>query len=52
MKKSIIKQNVGIDISKDGFKVCFSAMSEFWKMTIKGSRTFSNNLRGFKEFFE
>jgi transposase len=52
MEKSIIKQNVGIDISKDDFKICFSVMSEFGKMTIKGSRTFSNNLRGFKEFLE
>jgi transposase len=52
MEKSNIKQNVGIDISKDDFKVCYSVMSEFGKMTIKGSRTFSNNLRGFKEFFE
>jgi transposase len=52
MEKSIIKQNVGIDISKDDFKICYSEMSEFGKMTIKGSHTFSNNLQGFKEFFE
>jgi transposase len=52
MEKSIIKQNVGIDISKDDFKVCYSVMSEVGKTTIRGSRTFCNGFKGFNEFFE
>jgi transposase len=52
MEKSIIKQNVGIDISKDDFKACYSVMSEVGKTTIRGSRTFNNGLKGFTMFFE
>jgi len=53
MKKSkTIKQNVGIDISKDDFRVCFYALSEDGKRRIKGSRKFKNSLSGFKEFLK
>jgi hypothetical protein len=51
MKKEIIKQNVGIDIVKDDFKVCLSVMSSDLRITVKGSRTFSNSEKGFVDFF-
>jgi transposase len=50
MEKDIIKQNVGIDISKDDFKVCFSVMHSNLQIKILGSRTFVNSYTGFKEF--
>ena len=53
MKKSkIIKYNVGIDISKDDFRVCFYALFDCGKRSIKGSRKFKNTLSGFKEFLK
>lgn len=52
--KQVIKQNVGVDISKDDFKVCFYQLSMNKKMiqkqTVKGSRTFKNTLNGFEKF--
>jgi transposase len=50
MKKEIIKQNVGIDIAKDDFKVCLSVLGSDLRMVIKGSRTFNNNEKGFADF--
>jgi len=53
MKKSkIIKYNVGIDISKDDFRVCFYALFDCGKRSIKGSRKVKNTLSGFKEFLK
>ena len=43
----IIKQNVGIDISKDDFKVSFWQLKSDQSTRIKGTRTFKNNLSGF-----
>lgn len=43
-----VKYCVGIDISKDEMAVCFSQMDGQQRITIKGSRKFSNNLRGWK----
>jgi transposase len=43
-----VKYCVGIDISKDEMAVCFSQMDGQQHITIKGSRKFSNNLRGWK----
>ena len=53
-KKSIkvIKQNVGVDISKDDFKVCFYHLDQNGHKFIKGSRTFKNTLAGFLEFMK
>jgi transposase len=52
MKRQVIKQNVGVDISKDDFKVCFYQLLIDSKMKqqqrIKGSKTFKNTLPGFK----
>lgn len=50
MKPKVIKQNVGVDISKDDFKVCFYQLSEDQRQSIKGTRTFNNTLKGFNEF--
>jgi len=50
MKTSVIKQNVGNDISKDDFKVCFYQLKSDQKRKIQGSRTFKNNLSGFAAF--
>ena len=52
MEKDIIKQSVGIDIAKDDFKVCFSVMNQKMQIKVRGSRTFANNFKGFKEFLE
>jgi Transposase and inactivated derivatives len=43
-----VKYCVGIDISKDEMAVCFSQMDGQQRITIKGSRKFGNNLRGWK----
>jgi transposase len=48
MKKEMIKQNVGIDVAKDDFKVCFSMMSMEMNVVVKGSRTFKNTVAGFE----
>lgn len=50
MKIKILKQHIGIDISKDDFKVCFMQQKDNGKIKIKGSRTFSNKLIGYKAF--
>jgi len=48
----VIKQNVGVDISKDDFKVCFYRLDSNGRKYIKGSRTFKNTLAGFREFLK
>lgn len=48
--KTIIKQVVGIDIASKKFDVCFYEQSETGKCTIKGTRSFANNLEGFKNY--
>lgn len=48
MSIKVIKQNVGIDISKDDFKVCFYQLWSNGQQKIKGSRTFKNSLNAFK----
>jgi len=52
IKKSveIIKQNIGLDMSKDDFKVCFYQLDQNSRKMIKGSRTFKNTLAGFTSF--
>jgi transposase len=50
MKKEFIKQNVGIDITKDDFKVNFSVMTSDLDVVVKGSKTIKNNRQGFEEF--
>jgi transposase len=50
MKTVLVKQNVGIDISKDDFHVCFIQLTEDQRQRIKASRQFKNTLSGFKQF--
>lgn len=51
-KIKVLKQNVGVDISKDDFKVCFYQLSEDQRQCIKGTRTFKNTLKGFNAFLK
>lgn len=49
-KAKVIKQNVGVDISKDDFKVCYYHLDSNGRRFIKGTRTFKNTLSGFVSF--
>jgi len=51
-KVKVIKQNVGVDVSKDDFKVCFYHLDENGRKFIKGSRAFKNTLAGFMAFMK
>lgn len=51
-QNQVVKQNVGVDISKDDFKVCFYCFEANGRKYIKGSRTFKNTAAGFKEFLK
>lgn len=46
----IIAQNVGIDGGLKDFKVCLMVLSQNQALKIKGTRTFSNTLKGFEAF--
>ena len=48
----ILKQNVGVDMSKADFKVSFWQLKADQKTRIRGTRTFANNLSGFKAFIQ
>lgn len=48
MALEVIKQNLGIDISKDDFKACFYQLKANYQNRVKASRTFKNKLTGFK----
>lgn len=50
MKPQIIKQNVGIDQSKNDFKVCLQQLNSNQERKIKKSSSFKNTLNGFKAF--
>ncbi len=47
---SILAQSVGIDISKNKFDVCFKEAKN-GKNVIKGTKSLTNDSKGFKEFF-
>lgn len=49
-KPTIIKQNIGNDISKKDFKICFQQKMSDQRVRIKGYRTFKNTLKGFETF--
>lgn len=51
-EKIIIKQNVGIDLAKDSFAVSFCVKTTTGSVITKGSRTFTNDGKGIKEFAE
>lgn len=48
--KKLIKQSVGIDISKDDFEARICAIDIEQELSFSQSRKFSNNKKGFKEF--
>lgn len=50
IKQTILKQIVGIDISKESFFVCYQVKDQQEHVTIKGTKSFKNNNSGFKEF--
>jgi transposase len=52
MKQVLIKQNVGIDISKDDFKVAFNALNESYEIITLGAKTFTNSKAGFKSLLQ
>ena len=52
MAVKVIKQNVGLDISKDDFKASFHQLKDNHQSQIKASRTFKNTLKGFKAFIQ
>ncbi len=46
---AILRQNLGVDVSKDTLEVVFSTMDSAQYVKIKASRSFANNLTGFKQ---
>jgi len=57
MNRQVIKQNIGVDISKDDYKISFYQLlidlkKNQQQQRIKGSRTFKNTLSGFKDFLK
>jgi transposase len=45
----VIKENVGIDVSKETLAVCLVMLHEDLSVKVKGSKTFANNQDGFKQ---
>lgn len=50
MKAQVTKQHVGIDISKDDFKVCLMQRLANDQVRVKASRSFKNTLLGYQAF--
>ena len=48
----VIKQNIGIDVSKKELAVCLTFLRENLCVKIKGTKKFSNNESGFKAMME
>jgi transposase len=46
-EQEMLKQNVGIDVSKDDVKVALSVLSAELRVATRGSRTFPNTEKGF-----
>mgnify|MGYP002783419476 CR=1 FL=1 len=46
-----LRYSIGIDVSKNDFKACLSVINEELKVTIKGSKSFTNTNKGFNEFY-
>lgn len=52
MKQPIIKQNVGVDVSKDDIKVALSNLTTDYRVVVRSTRTFANTAQGFKQLDE
>ncbi len=48
----VIKQNVGIDVSKKDLAVCLTFLYENLKVAVKGTKKFANNKTGFNEMLK
>lgn len=46
---SVVRQNLGVDVAKDSFEVAFSTIDQDQYVKVKASRSFANNLTGFKQ---
>jgi transposase len=51
-QEMIIKQNVGVDVSKDDIKVAFSTLTTMYRVVVRCTRTFANTMQGFKQLQE
>ena len=49
MKREIIKQNVGVDVSKDDIQVALSQLTTAYHVVVCSTRTFPNTNKGFQE---
>lgn len=49
MKVEVIKQNVGIDVSKDHIDLAFSHLTADFRVVVVCTRKFSNTTKGFKQ---
>ena len=49
MKREIIKQNAGVDVSKDDIEVALSILSADYQVTVCSTRKFSNTVKGFNQ---
>lgn len=47
-----LKYGIGIDMAMKKFDVCFSVIDTLQKVTVKGSTSFTNNAKGFKDFLQ
>lgn len=52
MKKTLMKQNVGIDISKDDFKSSLSVLTSEFDVLTLGAKTLANSANGFTDLLE
>lgn len=52
MKTTFLKQNMGVDISKDDFKCSFSALTERFDIVTIGAKTFLNSSKGYTDLLE
>jgi len=49
MNLEIIRQNVGVDVSKNDLKVAFSCLATDYRVVVRSTRTFANTSKGFVE---
>jgi hypothetical protein len=49
-KETVIKQNAGIDVSKDGFRAAFTVSPENQRIAVRGTHTSVSTRDGFEAF--
>jgi len=50
MKKEIIKQNVGVDVSEANIEAALSYLTTDYRVVVCSTRKFANTVKGFKQF--